>query len=142
MQNLERRSRDEKAKASDYGITKLAKDLTSSLDVLQLALKSVPETFREAPENTSNEDPHKAVAELYSGVALTQKAILDMLKMHGITAFDPTGEPFDPNQHEALYQAPVPGKEPGTVLSVSKVGYRIKDRILRPAEVGVVQDSS
>lgn len=142
MQNIERRSTEERAKASDYGITKLAKDLTSSLDVLHLALKSVPETFREAPQGSGNDDPHKAVAELYSGVALTQKAILDMLRMHGITSFDPTGEPFDPNQHEALYQAPVPGKEPGTVLSVSKIGYKIKDRILRPAEVGVVQDTS
>lgn len=139
---MERRSLEERKKASDYGITKLAKDLTSSLDVLSLALKSVPEAFRIAPEETGHDDAHKAVFELYEGVALTQKAILDMLKMHGITCFNPIGEKFDPNEHEALYQAPVPDKEPGTVISVSKEGYRIHDRVLRAAEVGVAQDSS
>ena len=56
--------------------------------------------------------------------------------------FDPTGEAFDPNKHEALYQAPIPGKTPGTVLECQKVGYTIKDRVLRAAQVGVVQDTS
>lgn len=64
-----------------------------------------------------------------------------MLKTHGITQFDPTGEKFDPREHEAMYQAPVPGKEPGSVLECSQVGFKIKGRILRAAQVGVVQES-
>ncbi|MCO5568664.1 hypothetical protein L7F22_022363 [Adiantum nelumboides] len=145
MQNLQRRSAEEKAQASDYAITKFARDLTSSLDILALALRSVPENLRAAPkdgEAAGPEDARKAVAELYGGVELTSKSILDMLKMHGVTQFDPTGEKFNPLEHEALYQAPVPGKEPGTVLECSKAGFKIKDRILRAAQVGVVQEAS
>ena len=65
-----------------------------------------------------------------------------MLRTHGIEAFDPLGEKFDPLLHEALYQAPVPGKEPGSVLDCSKIGYMIKGRLLRAAQVGVVQDTA
>lgn len=143
LQNAQRRAQEEKSQASDYAITKFARDLTSSLDILNLALRSVPEQLRTAPSDvTSLDDPRKAIAELYSGVELTSKSILDMLKMHGVTIFDPTGEKFDPQEHEAMFQAPVPGKEPGTVLECSKVGFRIKDRILRAAQVGVVQETN
>lgn len=143
LQNAQRRAKDEKAQAGDYAITKFARDLTASLDVLNLALRSVPEKLRVAPEDVKDlEDPRKAIAELYSGVELTSKSIFDMLKLHGVTVFDPTGEKFDPQEHEAMYQVPIPGKEPGTVLECSKVGFRIKDRILRAAQVGVVQESS
>ncbi|KDN52179.1 GrpE-domain-containing protein [Tilletiaria anomala UBC 951] len=145
LQNLQRRSAEEKAAAGDYAITRLAKDLTSSIDILHLALNSVPEGLRSVPaagNSESPEDSRKAIAELYSGVDLTRKSLLEMLKMHGITAFDPTGEKFNPQEHEAMYQAPVPGKEPGTVLECNKVGFRIKNRLLRAAQVGVVQDSA
>ncbi|KAN0060773.1 GrpE, mitochondrial [Thecaphora frezii] len=138
-QNLQRRSKEEKSQAGDYAITKLAKDLTSTIDILSLALKSVPEELRTAPQELDPKDPRRVVADLYSGVELTSKSMLDMLRTHGITQFDPTGEKFDPKEHEALYQAPIPGKESGTVLECSKIGYRIKDRLLRAAEVGVVQ---
>ncbi|SNX85990.1 related to MGE1 - heat shock protein - chaperone [Melanopsichium pennsylvanicum] len=141
-QNLQRRSKDEKAQAGDFAITKLAKDLTSSIDILGLALKSVPEELRTTPKELDIKDPRRVIADLYSGVELTSKSLLDMLRTHGIVQFDPTGEKFDPKEHEALYQAPVPGKEPGTVLECSKVGYKIKDRLLRAAEVGVVQSTN
>lgn len=140
LQNAQRRAKEEKEQASVYAITKLARDLTSSIDILHLALKSVPEPLRKTTDkDLSSEDPRKAVAELYSGVELTQKSILDMLKSHGVVAFDPTGEKFNPNEHEAMYQAPIPDKEPGTVLECSKIGYKLKDRVLRAAQVGVVQ---
>lgn len=142
MQNLQRRSAEEKAQASDFAITKFARDLTASLDVLALALRSVPDTLRQAPSDAKDaQDPRKVLAELYSGVELTSKSITDMLGRHGVTVFDPTGEKFDPALHEAMYQAPVPGKTPGTVLECSKVGFKIKGRVLRPAQVGVVQES-
>ena len=102
--------------------------------MLDLALRSVPEQFRAADKETSTE-AHRAAADLYDGVSLTRKSILDMLRSHGV-------EPFDPKLHEALYQAPVPNKTPGSVLECSKIGYKIHDRLLRAAEVGVVQDTS
>lgn len=140
-QNLQRRSKDEKLLAGDVAITKLAKDLTNSIDILGLALRSVPDEMRTAAKDVDSKDPRRVLADLYSGVDLTSKSLLDMLRTHGIVQFDPTGEKFDPKEHEALYQAPVPGKEPGTVLECSKLGYKIKDRLLRAAEVGVVQSS-
>jgi molecular chaperone GrpE len=141
LQNIQRRSSEEKTQASDFAITKFARDLTASLDVLQLALKSVPEALRQAPKELPSEDPRRAVAELYDGVELTSKSIRDMLARHGVTTYDPTGEKFDPVLHEALYQAPVPGKEPGSVLECSKLGFMIKGRVLRAAQVGVVQEA-
>lgn len=142
MQNLQRRAADEKTSAGNYAITKLAKDLTSSVDVLDLALRSVPEEFRELNKDGKAEGVSRVLADLYDGVSLTRKSVLDMLRSHGIESFNPVGEPFDPKLHEALFQAPVPGKEPGTVLDCSKTGYMIKGRLLRAAEVGVVQGDS
>lgn len=60
--------------------------------------------------------------DLHTGVSLTKKEIEKVLKRHGVVAFDPTGEQFDPNRHEALYQAPVPGKEAGSVLECQEIG--------------------
>ncbi|WFD27677.1 GrpE, mitochondrial [Malassezia nana] len=140
LQNLQRRSAEEKKSAGDVAITKLAKDLTESIDVLDLALKSVPEPLRKAPSDAA--EAPRSLAELYDGVSLTRKSISDMLRTHGIESFNPLGEKFDPKLHEALYQAPVPGKEPGSVLDCSKIGYMIKGKLLRAAQVGVVQDSA
>lgn len=140
LQNVQRRTAEEKKTMGDHAISRLAKDLTESVDVLDLALRSVPEALR-TNKNEDNE-ASRALVELYDGVSLTRKSILDMLRTHGIEAFDPLGEKFDPLLHEALYQAPVPGKEPGSVLDCSKIGYMIKGRLLRAAQVGVVQDTA
>ncbi|QRV87379.1 co-chaperone GrpE [Ceratobasidium sp. AG-Ba] len=127
--NLQRNAQREKDQTRDYAITKLAKDLVGTVDVLTLALKSVPEDARKGNQ-------------LYEGVEMTQRSLLQSLAKYGVEQYDPTGEKFDPNFHEALYMAPVPGKEPGTVLETQKLGYRIKDRVLRAAQVGVVQEKS
>ena len=139
LQNFQRRTAEEKKTMGDHAISRLAKDLTESIDVLDLALRSVPEPLRKSSQ-TDNE-PSRALAELYDGVSLTRKSILDMLRTHGIEAFNPIGEKFDPLLHEALYQAPVPGKQPGSVLDCNKIGYMIKGRLLRAAQVGVVQET-
>jgi molecular chaperone GrpE len=73
---------------------------------------------------------------------MTRGELLKTLAKHGVTPFNPTGEKFDPNRHEALFQVPVPDKEPGTVFETQKDGYMLKSRTLRPAQVGVVQDTS
>lgn len=65
---------------------------------------------------------------------MTKSEMEKVLKRHGVVAFDPTGEPFDPNVHEALYQAPVPGKEPGSVLECQEIGCEL--RIFRRVNVG------
>ncbi|CCO26398.1 GrpE protein homolog, mitochondrial [Rhizoctonia solani AG-1 IB] len=127
--NLQRNSQREKEQTRDYAITKLATDLVGTVDVLALALKSVPEEARNGNQ-------------LYEGVEMTQRSLLQSLAKYGVEQYDPIGEKFDPNLHEALYMAPVPGKEPGTVIDTQKLGYKIKDRILRAAQVGVAQEAS
>lgn len=115
-----------------------------------MALKSVPasalaDPSSESPASETEAAPKSALAylqELHTGVEMTQRQLLQTLFKYHVKPFDPTGDKFDPNRHEALYQAPVPGKEPGTVLDCQKSGYMIKDRVLRAAQVGVVQDTS
>ncbi|KAF9069611.1 GrpE-domain-containing protein [Rhodocollybia butyracea] len=148
--NLQRNAAREKEQTRDFAITRFASDLLETVDVLSMALKSVPasalaETSSESPASEIEAAPKSALAylqELHTGIEMTQRQLLQTLFKYHVKPFDPTGDKFDPNRHEALYQAPVPGKEPGTVLDCQKSGYMIKDRVLRAAQVGVVQDTS
>jgi molecular chaperone GrpE len=145
--NLQRNAAREKEQQRDFAITKFAGDLLETVDVLAMALKSVPSSAIKPPPEASSSAPTEKTAEahlfdLHQGVEMTHRLLLQTLFKYQVKPFDPTGEKFDPNRHEALYQAPIPGKEPGTVLECQKVGYTIKDRVLRAAQVGVVQESS
>jgi len=135
--NLQKITAREKEQTSQYAITNFARDLLTTVDVLALALKSVPESAIKASEADSSNIPH--LKQLYEGVDMTQRQLLQTLNKYGVKPYDPTGEKFDPNVHEALYEAPIPGKEPGTVIETSKVGYKIKERTLRAAQVGVAK---
>ncbi|GAA6038359.1 hypothetical protein JCM8097_007609 [Rhodosporidiobolus ruineniae] len=136
-ENLQKISAREKQQAKDFALQKFAKDLISEIDILNLALRSIPADRLVAtaePAFTPNSD----LVGLHEGVNLTKRGIEKVLNRYGVVGFDPTGEQFDPNMHEALYQAPVPGKEPGSVLECQEIGYTINGRLLRPAKVGVV----
>ncbi|KIJ17409.1 hypothetical protein PAXINDRAFT_112379 [Paxillus involutus ATCC 200175] len=159
--NLQRNAAREKEQQRDFAISRFAGDLLETVDVLALALKSVPQSALHpeaspsealsSPEPVSETSspatppPKSAQAyltDLHQGVEMTHRLLLSTLFKHHVKSFDPTGDKFDPNRHEALYQVPIPGKEPGTVLECQKVGYTIKDRLLRAAQVGVVQETS
>ncbi|KAG1827288.1 GrpE nucleotide exchange factor, partial [Suillus subaureus] len=147
--NLQRNASREKEQQRDFAITRFAGDLLETVDVLALALKSVPESVfaqTNSPSSDSSSPDSKSVQtylkELHQGVDMTHRLLLSTLFKYHVKPFDPTGDKFDPNQHEAMYQAPIPGKEPGTILECQKTGYMIKDRLLRAAQVGVVQDTS
>lgn len=131
-ENVRQRSKKELEAAHQFAITKFSKDLLDSADILQLALKSVPETER------TGSSPNKHLKDLYTGVDMTFSELMKTLKRHGVEPFDPTGEKFDHNMHQALFQSPVPEKEPGTVFQTTKIGYTLNGRVLRPAQVGVV----
>lgn len=162
--NLQRNAAREKEQTRDFAITRFAGDLLETVDVLSLALKSVPEAILKSkaneaaesesssststppePPSSSTTQPAKSaqeyLTELHHGVEMTHRLLLSTLFKYNVKPYDPTGEKFDPNRHEALYQAPVPGKEPGTVLECQKTGYTIKDRTLRAAQVGVVAEA-
>lgn len=146
QENLRDRTRREVQQKEDFAIQKFAKDILDTVDILGLALSSVPKPLIEA-EIASEQQPADishagALRDLYTGVSMTEAELLKTLKRYGVEQYNPEGEKFDPNLHQALFQAPMPEKEVGTVFSVQKVGYLIKGRVLRPAQVGVVSDAS
>lgn len=134
-ENLRERTRREKEQAQHLAIKSFATDLLSVTDILEIALNSVPENERQNDQN-----PH--LKNLYTGLNMTHAELLAAFKRNGLQAFDPLGESFDPNKHQALFQAPVPDKQPGTVFQVTKKGYTLHQIVIRAAQVGIVQQSS
>ncbi|KAI9021406.1 GrpE-domain-containing protein [Phycomyces nitens] len=142
QENIRERSRKEVLSSKEFAIQKFAKDLLDTVDILGMALSAVPLELREKNEKPNKEVIHDVervldqLSNLYKGVSMTETELLKTLKRHG----KPEGETFDPNRHQALFQAPMADKEAGTVFSVQKKGYSLKGRVLRPAQVGVVSD--
>jgi len=135
MENLRQRTAKEVANTKDYAIQKFAKDLLDTADILAMAIKNVPS--EEIAETSTNAH----LKSLHTGVSMTRDELLKTLKRYGVESFDPINEKFDPNMHQANFQVPMPGKEPGTVFDVQKIGFMLKGRVLRPAQVGVVQST-
>jgi molecular chaperone GrpE len=129
MENLRQRTRREVADAKTYGITGFARDVLDIADNLQRALDAVPAEARAAA------DP--GLKALIEGVELTERSLLNALEKNGVKKFDPSGEKFDPNFQQAMYEVPDPSVPSGTVVQVVQAGYLIGDRVLRPALVGV-----
>jgi molecular chaperone GrpE len=119
--NYRKRMAREVRAAEARGIGRLARELLPALDNLDRALQAV-----------ESADP---THELTKGVRLVQSELSAALGRGGIQGYDPTGEVFDPNQHEAVAQQPVEGAQSGTIVQVVQSGYRLNDTILRPARV-------
>lgn len=129
MENLRRRTEREITDAKAYAVTSFARDLLGSADNLRRALESLPETARAAEE--------PALKALIEGVDLTERDLLKTLERHGVRKIDPQGEKFDPNMHQAMFEAPDPDIAKGLVSKVVQSGYKIGERVLRPALVGI-----
>ncbi|CAZ80346.1 unnamed protein product [Tuber melanosporum] len=130
FRNLQDRTEREKKIARDFAIQKFAKDLVESVDNLDRALSAVPAESRT--------EENKDLMNLYNGLKMTEEILLNTLKRHGLEKVDPMGEAFDPNKHEAVFQVPMPDKEPGTVFNVQQTGFALNGRTIRAAKVGVV----
>lgn len=131
MENLRKRTAREVSDARTYGISGFARDVLEIADNLQRALDAVPADARAAP------DP--GLKALIEGVELTERSLHNALEKHGVKKFDPAGEKFDPNVHQAMYEVPDPSVPVGTVAQVIQAGYMIGERVLRPALVGVAK---
>ena len=131
MENLRKRTSREVADARTYGITGFARDVLDIADNLQRALDAVPAEAKAAA------DP--GLKALIEGVELTERSLLNTLEKNGVKKFDPSGEKFDPNFQQAMYEVPDPSVPAGTVVQVVQAGYMIGERVLRPALVAVVQ---
>ena len=131
MENLRKRTAREVADARTYGISGFARDVLDIADNLQRALDAVPAEARAAA------DP--GLKALIEGVELTERSLHNALEKNGVRRFDPAGEKFDPNVHQAMYEVPDPSVPAGTIAQVIQSGYMIGERILRPALVGVAK---
>jgi molecular chaperone GrpE len=126
QENLRKRGERDRRDAETYGGQKLAKDLLSVSDNMKRALETVNDEQREA---------NKALIE---GIELTQRELLSAFAKHKIVPVSPeVGQKFDPNMHQAMFEAPFPDVKAGHILQVMAEGYMIGDRLLRPAQVGV-----
>ena len=125
-ENIRKRGERDRREAEQYGGTKLARDLLSVYDNLKRAL------------DAAGEEQRAAALALIEGVELTMRELLTVLTRHGVTPVAPqVGEAFDPQLHQAMFEAPLPGTKAGQIIQVMSEGFLLHDRLLRPAQVGV-----
>ena len=125
-ENLRKRSIRDRSDAEVYGGTKLARDLLSVYDNITRALDAV------------SDEQRKSNAGLIEGIELTQKELINGFEKHKIIRIMPEeGDVFDPLIHQAMFEAPLPESKAGEIIQVMAVGFKIGDRLLRPAQVGV-----
>lgn len=130
MENLRNRTRRDKEDAIKYAPQKLVTDLIGVMDNLQRALSSVSEETAEGNEDLKT---------LRDGVEMTNREMLKVFEKHNITEVEAMGARMDPHSHEALFEIPDPSQPEGTILQVIQPGFRLHDRLLRPARVGVAK---
>jgi len=123
-QNVRRRAEQEAEKARKFALEKFVKELLPVVDSLEKALEAMADEATEA---------HR------EGVAMTLKMQRDVLTKFGVEILEPTGEPFDPQYHEAMTMVPNPELDPNTVMEVFQKGYLLNGRLVRPAMVVVSQ---
>ncbi|MEI4485382.1 nucleotide exchange factor GrpE [Frigidibacter sp. MR17.14] len=125
-ENSRKRADRDRREAEQYGGSKLARDLLPVYDALRRALDHAGEAER------------AAAAPLIEGVELTLRELVKVFSKHGMEAVMPqVGDTFDPNIHQAMFEAPVPGTKAGDIIQVMAEGFLLHDRLLRPAQVGV-----
>ena len=135
FENFRKRAARETAAAQERGIAKLAKELLPAVDNLDRALEAAQSAAPNDGQATAA--PDNGTATLVSGIKLVHEDVLAALARAGIERFSPEGERFDPQEHEAIAQLPVQGKESGTVVEVYQRGYRLGEFVIRPARVVV-----
>ncbi len=128
MDNMRKRMEREKADIAKYAIAKFAGDVVNVADNFERALKAVPEA-------STAENP--TLQALHEGVSMTEREFINTLERHGVKRIDPSGEIFNPHQHQAVMEQQNADVAAGTVLQVFQPGYIIEDRVLRPAMVVV-----
>lgn len=128
-QNVRRRMEKEAQDAKAYAATGFARDVLSVSDNLTRALEAIPAEMRES----------EAMKGLVVGLEATGRELESVFAKNGITRIAAMGLPLDPNQHQAMVEIPSAEAEPGTIIAEMQAGYMIKDRLLRPALVGVAK---
>ncbi len=125
-ENMRKRADRDRREAEHYGGSRLSRDLLPVYDNMSRALEAADDISRETAGG------------LIEGVELTLKELLNVLGKHGVKPVTPAiGDKFDPEAHQAMFEAPVPGTKAGDIIQVMASGFMLHDRLLRPAQVGV-----
>jgi molecular chaperone GrpE len=128
-QNVRRRLEAEKAQASAYASAAFARDMLAIKDHLDRALAAVSDELRE----------DKVASSFLDGIEATARELEAAFARQGITRIQSVGEKLDPHRHQAMMEIPTDEAEPGTIVDEMQAGYMLKDRLLRPALVGVAK---
>ncbi|SDI79148.1 nucleotide exchange factor GrpE [Lutimaribacter saemankumensis] len=130
-ENSRKRADKDRREAEQYGGSKLARDMLPVYDNLKRALEA------------ATDEQRAAFGPLLEGVELTMRELLNVFGKHGIELISPAeGDTFDPQLHQAMFEAPVPGTKAGQIIQVSAEGFMLYDRLLRPAQVGVSSNTA
>ena len=124
--NFRRRTAEEREREAGLASEALLLKAIAVVDDLDRAIASLPEALSGEP--------------WVEGVAAIHRKLLAVMESEGARPFESVGQPFDPREHEAVAQVPASGKPPGEVLQEHRKGWKIRDRILRPAVVSVAAD--
>ena len=125
-ENSRKRADKDRREAENYGGSKMARDLLPVYDNMKRAVEA------------AGVEQKEAAAALIEGVELTMRELLNVFKKHGIQPISPqVGDRFDPQLHQAMFEAPLPGTKAGDIIQVSAEGFMLHDRLLRPSQVGV-----
>ncbi|KAH8285611.1 hypothetical protein KR054_011532, partial [Drosophila jambulina] len=127
-ENMRNRLNKQISDAKIFGIQSFCKDLLEVADTLGHATQAVPKDKLSGNADLKN---------LYEGLTMTRASLLQVFKRHGLEPVDPINQKFDPNMHEALFQKEDKNVDPNTVVEVTKLGYKLHERCIRPALVGV-----
>ncbi len=128
-QNVRRRLEQEKQTAATYAATGFARDMLSVKDNLDRALASFGDDVRK----------DERLKALITGIEATSRELDSVFSRNGIVRIEAMGLPLDPNKHQAMVEIPNDEAQPGTIVQEMQPGYMIKDRLLRPALVGVAK---
>lgn len=129
IQNVRRRLESEKQQAANYATTQFARDMLAIKDHLERALSAVSEELR----------ADKVASNFLAGIESTARELEQVFTRHGITRIEAMGEQLDPHKHQAMMEIPTGDAEPGIIVQEMQPGYMLKDRLLRPALVGVAR---
>jgi molecular chaperone GrpE len=129
-ENARKRAERDRREAEAYGASRLARDLLPVYDALRRGL--------DAANEAGGKEAGEAQKALIEGVELTLRELQAVFARHNITIIAPAeGDMFDPQLHQAMFEAPVPGTTAGQIIQVMAEGFMLHDRLLRPAQVGV-----
>jgi molecular chaperone GrpE len=129
IQNVRRRLEQEKLQASAYAQAGFAKDMLAIKDHLERALVAVTDELRD----------DKTASQFLAGIEATARELESVFARHGISRIKSVGESLDPHRHQAMMEIPTDQAEPGTIVEEMQAGYMLRDRLLRPALVGVAK---